>query len=97
VVASINFPLGIGQFLAGHVGYAVQVKHMFSNFSWTGGNLTVAQHDIVKNWQTPWTGIYLHLVCVVAFNVSRKVECTSVAKPKLNGFGFEKFKKRRCW
>jgi chloride channel 2 len=68
VVASINFPLGIGQFLAGHVGYAVQVKHMFSNFSWTGGNLTVAQHDIVKNWQTPWTGIYLHLVCVVAFN-----------------------------
>ncbi|XP_015836329.1 chloride channel protein 2 [Tribolium castaneum] len=68
VVASINFPPGIGQFMAGHLGYAVQVKHMFANFSWMAPNLTVAQQDIVNQWKTPWTGPYLHLVCLIAFN-----------------------------
>ncbi|RZC39085.1 chloride channel protein 2, partial [Asbolus verrucosus] len=68
VVSSISFPLGIGQFMTSHLGYAVQVKQMFGNFSWTASNLTVAQHDVVKNWQTPWTGVYLHLVCLIAFN-----------------------------
>ncbi|KAJ3651130.1 hypothetical protein Zmor_017187 [Zophobas morio] len=68
VVASINFPLGIGQFMAGHVGYAVQVQHMFANFSWMAPNLTVAEQAVVNNWKTPWTGPYLHLVCLIAFN-----------------------------
>ena len=55
--------------MAGHVGYAVQVQHMFANFSWMAPNLTVAEQAVVNNWKTPWTGPYLHLVCLIAFNV----------------------------
>lgn len=46
------------------------MKQLFSNFSWTDPNLTIAQKGIVDNWTTYRSGIFAHLPSFIAYNVS---------------------------
>lgn len=70
VVATVSFPLGTGQFMAGELTTHEQVSSLFSDFSWTGANLTVEQQNEIRHWITPHTGVHLSLACYTAFTVS---------------------------
>lgn len=69
LVASISFPLGFGQFIAGELSTHEQVMQMFTNFTWTKDDLTVEQAAIVKNWTTPYTSVFVNLVFYILFTV----------------------------
>lgn len=69
-VASLTFPPSAGQFFASHVGTGGVMKQLFSNFSWTDPNLTIAQKAVVDNWTTYRSGIFAHLPTFLAYNVS---------------------------
>ncbi|KAJ8949182.1 hypothetical protein NQ318_021675 [Aromia moschata] len=62
LVSTVTWPPGIGQFMAADIAPGVQVKELFSNFTWTKENLTVGQMEVVSHWTTQWTGIYTNLV-----------------------------------
>lgn len=70
-VASVSFPLGLGQFVAGELTTHEQVFALFSNFTWTDQNLTVQEEYKLSHWKTPWTGVLTNLVCCIVFNVSK--------------------------
>ena len=69
-IASINFPLGFGQFIAGDLTTHDQVVTLFSNFSWTKTNFTVEEVTVVKHWVNPFTGIFVNLALYVVLTVS---------------------------
>lgn len=69
MVASISFPLGTGQFIAGDLTTHQQVVSLFSNFTWTKDNLTVEEQDIVNHWITPYSGVWVSLTGFVLFTV----------------------------
>ena len=69
LVSSVSFPLGLGQFTAGDLTTHQQVSNLFSNFTWTKGNLSVEEQALVAHWTTPYTGIYVNLVGFVLFTV----------------------------
>ncbi|CAG7725530.1 unnamed protein product [Allacma fusca] len=60
-IASINFPFGLGQFIAGALTTHDQVVTLFSNFSWTKSNFTVEEVTVVKHWINPFTGIFVNI------------------------------------
>ncbi|ODN02440.1 Chloride channel protein 2 [Orchesella cincta] len=60
-IASANFPLGFGQFIAGDLTTHDQVLTLFSNFSWTKENFTVEEVSIMRHWVNPHTGIFINL------------------------------------
>nr|XP_023018406.1 chloride channel protein 2 [Leptinotarsa decemlineata] len=80
-VASLSFPLGSGQFLAGDLNTHEQVSALFSNFTWTRANLTVAQDRILAHWRTPWTGVIVTLVCHILFNFVTSIVCSTLPVP----------------
>lgn len=71
LISTISFPLGTGQFIAGDLTTHDQVASLFSNFTWTNNNLTVAEQEILNHWQTKYSGVYINLVCYIVFTVSR--------------------------
>lgn len=73
-VASITFPPSAGQFIQSTLGTGGQMKQLFSNFSWTDTNLTLAQKQVVDNWTTYRSGIFAHLPSFLAYQVSRKLQ-----------------------
>lgn len=69
IVSSVSFPLGLGQFCAGHIGTHQQVMELFSNFTWTKDDLSVEELTVVNNWSTPYTNVFFSLVGYLAFTV----------------------------
>ncbi|XP_035706071.1 chloride channel protein 2 isoform X2 [Folsomia candida] len=71
-IASVHFPLGFGQFVAGELTTHDQVVTLFSNFSWSKENFTVEEVTIMKHWINPYTGIFVNctLFLIVTFLLS---------------------------
>lgn len=69
IVASISYPLGTGQFIAGELSTHQQVHELFTNFTWTASELTVEQATIVNHWSTSYTDVFFHLSAYLAFTV----------------------------
>lgn len=46
-----------------------QVVELFSNVTWTKADHTVHEFEIVENWRTPWTGIFINLLIYMVFTV----------------------------
>lgn len=69
-MATVSFPLGAGQFMAGDLTTHEQVSNLLGNFTWTGKNLTVEEQDILEHWQTPYSGVYVSLAGFILFTVS---------------------------
>lgn len=80
-VASITFPPSAGQFIAAKLGTAGQMKQLFSNFSWTDPNLTIAQKGIVDSWTTYRSGIFAHLPSFLAYEYFLSMICTTLPVP----------------
>lgn len=73
IYTTITFPLGVGQFIGTTMGGRDQVVTLFSNFTWTNNNLTVSQNAVVSKWTTKYSGIYVNLVCFVAYQVKNNL------------------------
>lgn len=69
IVASVSYPLGTGQFVAGELSTHEQVHQLFKNFTWTADDLTVEQLTIVNHWSTKYTDIFFHLSAFLIFTV----------------------------
>lgn len=80
-VASISFPLGFGQFIAGELSTHEQVMQMFTNFTWTKDDLTVEQAAIVKNWNTPNTSVFVNLVLYILFTFFFSIVASTIPVP----------------
>lgn len=69
MVSTATFPLGTGQFIAGDLNTHEQVSALFSNFTWTLENSTVAEQSVLNHWKTEWTNVYITLACYSLFTV----------------------------
>lgn len=47
-----------------------KVVELFSNVTWTKEEHTVHEFELVDNWRTPWTGIFVNLLLYITFTVS---------------------------
>lgn len=47
-----------------------KVVELFSNITWTKEEHTVHEFEVVENWRTPWTGIFVNLILYITFTVS---------------------------
>jgi len=70
IISTVTWPPGIGQFMASDITPKDQVVQLFSNFTWSQGNHTVVQQDILRHWTTKRTGIYTSLVVYLFYQVS---------------------------
>lgn len=69
LIATLMFPNGCGQFFGGHLTTHEQFTQLFTNFTWGRDDLTVEQDTIVKNWQSPYSNIYVNLATHCVYNV----------------------------
>lgn len=81
LVASATFPLGSGQFMAGSLNSHDQVSNLFSNFTWSSDNLTVAEQNIVKHWKTPYTGIFANLAVYIGYQFFFSIISSTIPVP----------------
>lgn len=71
MVASVTYPLGTGQYIAGELSTHEQVHELFTNFTWTASNLTVEQATIVNHWRTNQNPdlVFAHLAAFLLYTV----------------------------
>ncbi|XP_023289163.1 chloride channel protein 2 isoform X2 [Orussus abietinus] len=81
LVASVSFPLGLGQFMAGDLNAHDQVAGLFTNFTWTKKVLSVEEMNIVKHWTTPYTDVFVGLLSYGAFTFIFSIICSTVPVP----------------
>ncbi|KAF2900622.1 hypothetical protein ILUMI_05561 [Ignelater luminosus] len=81
MVATISFPLGAGQFMAGDLTTHEQVSNLLGNFTWTGKNLTVEEQDILEHWQTPYSGVYVSLTGFMLFTFIFSIISSTIPVP----------------
>ncbi|KAF5285463.1 hypothetical protein FQA39_LY16637 [Lamprigera yunnana] len=81
LVATVSFPLGLGQFMAGDLNSHDQVSSLFSNFIWTSKNLTVEEQDIIEHWETPYSGVYVSLGGFIAFTFIFSIISSTIPVP----------------
>ncbi|XP_050299927.1 chloride channel protein 2-like isoform X2 [Anthonomus grandis grandis] len=81
VISTVTWPPGIGQFMASSLTPRDQVVHLFSNFSWTQGNHTVAQQQVINSWTTKWSGIYTNLVVFIFYQFLASIFASSMPIP----------------
>lgn len=55
--------------MAGDLNTHDQVAGLFTNFTWTKGNLTVEEAEVVKHWKTPYTDVFISLTGFLLFTV----------------------------
>lgn len=70
IVATLSFPLGFGQFIAGELSTHEQVHQLFSNFTWSNTVHTVEQAAIVSNWKAGSGDVLINLIVYLLFTVS---------------------------
>ncbi|CAL4110529.1 unnamed protein product, partial [Meganyctiphanes norvegica] len=78
---SLSFPNGLGQFVVADLTNHNQVVELFSNVTWTKENLTVHEFEIVENWRTPWTGIFINLIIYMIFTFCGAVVASTLPVP----------------
>ncbi|KAK5638942.1 hypothetical protein RI129_013237 [Pyrocoelia pectoralis] len=81
LVATVSFPLGTGQFMAGDLNTHDQVSNLFSNFTWTGEELTVQEQGILDHWQTPYSGVYVSLAGFIVFTFIFSIISSTIPVP----------------
>lgn len=81
MVATVSFPLGLGQFMAGDLTTHDQVVSLFSNFTWTRTNLTVEEQATLNHWETPYTGVLINLTCFIAFTFIFSIISSTIPVP----------------
>ncbi|XP_055373776.1 chloride channel protein 2 isoform X2 [Condylostylus longicornis] len=81
IVSTITFPLFTGQFIAGELSTHEQVTQLFTNFTWTRPDLTIEQTEVVSNWMTPYTDVFINLACYVVFTFFFSIIASTIPVP----------------
>ncbi|XP_065076182.1 chloride channel protein 2 isoform X3 [Ochlerotatus camptorhynchus] len=81
IVATLSFPLGFGQFIAGDLSTHEQVHQLFSNFTWSRHELTVEQAAIVSNWRTAYTDVFTNLIIYLLFTFFLSIVASTIPVP----------------
>ncbi|XP_055592934.1 chloride channel protein 2-like isoform X2 [Uranotaenia lowii] len=81
IVATLSFPLGFGQFIAGELSTHEQVLQLFSNFTWTKHELTVEQAAVVSNWRTAYTDVFANLTIYLLFTFFFSIVASTIPVP----------------
>ncbi|KAF7286626.1 chloride channel protein 2 isoform X2 [Rhynchophorus ferrugineus] len=81
LVATLTFPLGTGQFIAGDLTTHSQVVALFSNFTWSKSNHTPLEEEIIKHWKTEYSGVLLSLTCYILFTFLASIICSTIPVP----------------
>ncbi|XP_053698498.1 chloride channel protein 2-like [Sabethes cyaneus] len=68
IIATLQYPNGIGRYTAGELNGHDHFHQLFSNFTWSKQNLDPHEADIVSNWTTPQTSAIVHLSIFLAFS-----------------------------
>lgn len=81
IYGSFSFPLGLGQFAGTELNNHQQVVELFSNVTWTKADHSVHEFEIVENWRTPWTGIFINLLIYMLFTFCGSVVASTLPVP----------------
>ncbi|XP_068218996.1 chloride channel protein 2-like isoform X3 [Palaemon carinicauda] len=81
ILLTIQFPGALGQFIAAHLSTHHQVVELFSNVTWTKEEHSVHEFEIVENWRTPWTGIFVNLLVYMTFTFGGSVLASTLPVP----------------
>ncbi|KAK0097508.1 hypothetical protein PV326_001430 [Microctonus aethiopoides] len=81
IVATVSFPMGLGQFMAGELNTHNQVQGLFTNFTWTKERLNVEEMSIVKHWTTPYSDVFVGLLGYVLFTFIFSIISSTVPVP----------------
>lgn len=80
-VASVSFPLGLGQYMAGDLNTHEQVTSLFTNFTWTKEDLNVEEAEIVRHWVTPQTDVFVSLIGFTIFTYVFSIIAATIPVP----------------
>ncbi|XP_058813577.1 chloride channel protein 2 isoform X2 [Topomyia yanbarensis] len=81
IVATLSFPLGFGQYIAGELSTHEQVLQLFSNFTWSKHELTVEQAAIVSNWRTAYTDVFVNLFIYLLYTFFFSIITSTIPVP----------------
>ncbi|XP_046593725.1 chloride channel protein 2 isoform X2 [Neodiprion lecontei] len=81
LVATISFPLGLGQFMAGDLTTHEQVLGLFVNFTWSKPELTVLEMNVLQHWSSAYTDVFVGLFSYVAFTFIFSIISSTVPVP----------------
>ncbi|XP_062540318.1 chloride channel protein 2-like [Armigeres subalbatus] len=81
IVASLLYPRGPGQFIAGGLDTHHQIHELFSNFTWSQQGHTVEQAEIISNWRTDYTSVLVNLALYLLFQYTFSIICTTLPVP----------------
>ncbi|XP_055541757.1 chloride channel protein 2 isoform X3 [Wyeomyia smithii] len=81
IVATLSFPLGFGQYIAGELSTHEQVLQLFSNFTWSNHDLTVEQAAIVSNWRTAYTDVFANLFIYLLYTFFFSIITSTIPVP----------------
>ncbi|XP_074107316.1 chloride channel protein 2 isoform X1 [Cotesia typhae] len=81
MVASVSFPMGLGQFMAGELNTHNQVQGLFTNFTWTKSGLSVEEMSVVQHWSTPYSDVFVGLFAYALFTFVFSIICSTVPVP----------------
>ncbi|EAT42523.1 AAEL005950-PA, partial [Aedes aegypti] len=81
IVATLSFPLGFGQFIAGELSTHEQVHQLFSNFTWSNTVHTVEQAAIVSNWKAGSGDVLINLIVYLLFTFFFSIVASTIPVP----------------
>ncbi|XP_070207143.1 chloride channel protein 2-like [Littorina saxatilis] len=82
VVSSLTFPPGLGQFFAGMLTNKKAINDLFSNITWTLGQVEDLEDEaILSHWRHPLTNIYISLVLFIIMNFIMAVFSNTLPLP----------------
>ncbi|KAK9505379.1 hypothetical protein O3M35_009453 [Rhynocoris fuscipes] len=81
LASSVSFPLGLGRYMAGDLNTHDQVAGLFSNFTWTKGEFTVEESEILRHWTTDHTDAFVSLAGFILFTFVFSIIASTIPVP----------------
>ncbi|XP_058462740.1 chloride channel protein 2-like [Malaya genurostris] len=68
IIATLQYPNGLGRYTAGELNSHEHFHHLFSNFTWSKSELSPKEAEIVSHWTTPQTSAIMHIFIFLVFS-----------------------------
>ena len=69
LIALVSFPGTLGQFYASWLNSEESMHELFSNFSWHSLEGLIDHDEIVDNWRTPYTNVFVNTFLFFVMNL----------------------------
>ncbi|KAK2168076.1 hypothetical protein NP493_1244g00035 [Ridgeia piscesae] len=83
LIATVNYPGGLGQFNAGRLTNGEALDELFTNVTWSDPNayLNVNEKEIVLRWAGPTNNVFLTLICFIVMRFLGAAMATALPVP----------------